>query len=287
MGSLPVSVVVIARNASGILARCLESIKANDPAEIVVIDGNSSDNTVEIASRYTSRIFSDGGKGAAFARQLGAEKAMREFIAYIDADVTLKNGTLSIMLEQLRGSTCTGVRARQVPSTKPTNYWGLSQFEAESLSTHKRDRLGMPACVVRKDAILKFKFDDFVFRGAEDSEIETRMIKAGCKFALSSAEVMVNYPPSLKVFWRQRYLHGGGKALILWLHGPFNPEVWPPIVAAYWVYRACLKRKFSLIPYFIVDFLAQMQGLTVYSAKLAAGKIKKLNREPAYPGSKN
>lgn len=280
MDSLPVSVVVIARNASGILAGCLEAIKANNPAEIVVIDGNSSDNTVEIASRYTSRIFSDGGQGAAFARQMGAEKATQEYIAYIDADITLKDKTLSVMLEELRSSKMSGVRARQVPAARPTNYWGLSQFEAENLSTHKRDRIGMPACMLRRDIILKFRFDDFVFRGAEDTEIETRMVRAGLKFGVSSGEVAVRYPPSLRVFWRQRYLHGGGKALIMWVRGPFNPEIWPPIVAAYWIGRACLKGKFSLIPYFVMDFLAQMQGFTIYSIKLATGKMKKTKHEP-------
>ena len=49
------SVVIITKNEQANIKDCLESVKWAD--EIVIVDDNSSDNTIEIAQRYTDRIF--------------------------------------------------------------------------------------------------------------------------------------------------------------------------------------------------------------------------------------
>ncbi len=52
---VPVSVVVIVKNEEKRIADCLESVKWAD--EIVVLDDMSEDRTVEIARRYTDKIY--------------------------------------------------------------------------------------------------------------------------------------------------------------------------------------------------------------------------------------
>lgn len=54
MDKAPVSVVIIARNEERRLEDCLKS--ASWASEIVVLDDNSSDRTVEIARRYTDKV---------------------------------------------------------------------------------------------------------------------------------------------------------------------------------------------------------------------------------------
>ncbi len=49
------SVVVITRNEERNIKDCLESVEWAD--EIIIVDDNSTDKTVEIAQRYTDRIF--------------------------------------------------------------------------------------------------------------------------------------------------------------------------------------------------------------------------------------
>jgi len=43
MEKLPISVIVITKNVEMIIDDCLDSVKKNNPAEIVIVDGNSSD----------------------------------------------------------------------------------------------------------------------------------------------------------------------------------------------------------------------------------------------------
>lgn len=52
---IPVSVPILTLNSGKYLERCLESIK--DVAEIIVMDGNSADNTLEIAKKYGAKIY--------------------------------------------------------------------------------------------------------------------------------------------------------------------------------------------------------------------------------------
>ena len=52
---IKVSVPILTLNSGKYLERCLESIK--NVAEIIVMDGNSTDNTLEIARKYGAKIY--------------------------------------------------------------------------------------------------------------------------------------------------------------------------------------------------------------------------------------
>ncbi|MDD5155031.1 MAG: glycosyltransferase family 2 protein [Candidatus Omnitrophica bacterium] len=52
---IPVTVVVLTKNSQALIAACLDSVKWAD--EIIVIDDESTDQTLEIARRYTDRVF--------------------------------------------------------------------------------------------------------------------------------------------------------------------------------------------------------------------------------------
>ena len=93
MEKLPISVIIVAKNAEATIAECMSAVQKNKPFEIIVIDGNSTDRTIEISRRYTERIYSDEDKGLGYARQLGAEMANQEYIAYVDSYVILLGET--------------------------------------------------------------------------------------------------------------------------------------------------------------------------------------------------
>src|SRR3990170_2583165 len=57
------SVVVPARDAEAIVEACLQSVVRQGPAAVILVDGRSTDGTVEIARRYADVIVSDEGRG--------------------------------------------------------------------------------------------------------------------------------------------------------------------------------------------------------------------------------
>jgi glycosyltransferase involved in cell wall biosynthesis len=59
----PVSVQICTLNEERNIGDCLAAVIANDPEEIVVIDGGSTDATVSIAEGLGARVISPGRLG--------------------------------------------------------------------------------------------------------------------------------------------------------------------------------------------------------------------------------
>lgn len=79
------SVIIIAQDEADRIEPCLQSV-ANWADEIIVLDSGSSDNTVEIARRYTDQIFETDWPGYGPQKQRALEKANCEWVLSIDAD---------------------------------------------------------------------------------------------------------------------------------------------------------------------------------------------------------
>lgn len=90
VASSAVSVIVPAFNAAPYLKETLDSVFAQTrvPAEVIVVDDGSTDNTCEIARSYGPRVrlLQRHQGGAAAARNLGASQSSGEWLAFLDAD---------------------------------------------------------------------------------------------------------------------------------------------------------------------------------------------------------
>jgi glycosyltransferase involved in cell wall biosynthesis len=76
--------VVITRNEAGRLGTCLTSLTWAD--EIVVVDAESTDRTVEIARGFTDRVVVRPWPGFAAQKNFAAEQARSDWILSVDAD---------------------------------------------------------------------------------------------------------------------------------------------------------------------------------------------------------
>lgn len=88
-----VTVVIPCYNEEEYIGRCLVSIAAQDemPDEVIVVDNNCSDKTVQIAKSFTFvTIVKEKKQGKAHARNAGFNKAKSEIIARCDADTILR-----------------------------------------------------------------------------------------------------------------------------------------------------------------------------------------------------
>lgn len=90
-----VSIVIPVYNEEHHLKACLEAIAQQTimPAEVIVVDNNSTDRSVEIAKQFTFvKVLHEKRQGITFARNAGFDAATSPIIGRIDADTVLPRG---------------------------------------------------------------------------------------------------------------------------------------------------------------------------------------------------
>jgi glycosyltransferase involved in cell wall biosynthesis len=274
---LPISVIVPTKNAERTLADCLESIQKNNPAEIIVIDGKSTDRTLEIARMYTGVIHSDEGKGPSYAHQLGAEMAGQEYIAYVDADIVLPEGTLATLLAELGASSYVSMTGTML-AAKLSNYWERATDWNNQLLQARRGG-GLFATVLKRQTVIKYGFDPSVKPVGDDNDFQIRLERQGHKMGTSSTFVYHQHRATMKSLFRWRFVYGRGSARFIMKYGPWHIGFWPPLTRLYWICICLSRGKPQYILYFIVDGIAQTAGMVKGFSELAGETLHKTKTE--------
>ena len=81
---VPVSAVLITRNAAAQLEACLASLAF--AGEILVVDSGSDDGSLEIAARHGARVIDKDWMGFGRQKQYAVEQARNDWVLCVDAD---------------------------------------------------------------------------------------------------------------------------------------------------------------------------------------------------------
>jgi glycosyltransferase involved in cell wall biosynthesis len=117
-----ISFIIPCYNEEEHIKACIRSIRKHVwyiPYEIIVVDNNCSDKTVEIAEEEQAFVIKETRKGVVFARQAGYEAAKGFLIANIDADSKITDGWIWEALSRLSNDNTVAV-------TGPLEYEGAS-----------------------------------------------------------------------------------------------------------------------------------------------------------------
>ena len=263
-----VSVVVPVRNAEAMLQECLASIEAQTPREIIVVDGNSTDGTVEIARRHGATILSDGGRGLPAARMLGARAASGRFVALVDADVVLRPGSLARLCDELVEGGLDAIQAG-LESVSGPGYWGQALAHHHRSGRSKR-WFGLVATVLERETLLSFGFDPR-FSSGEDIELRWRLRSAGAKAVVSETTVVEHrFGDTFPVAKGQWLADGEGLGRMIRKYGLRGvPLLVLPLAAGLrGLVLSAIRREPRWIPYYVCFTIFNYAGM---ARRLAAG----------------
>lgn len=207
MSKLPlVSVIVPTYNSAATLQDCLQSIEqqAYKAIELIVVDNHSTDDTIEIARRFTKRIFIHGPERSAQVN-FGVQKAKGEYVYKVDSDFILDKAVVAECVS-MAGRGKDAVVVHNTPDTSVSWIARIRKFEVDM---YKYDLTHSSARFVRKHVYEAVGgFNESVTAG-EDYDFQNKLNRAGYKTGFVDSEALHLGEPTN--FWRHMkkyYIYG-------------------------------------------------------------------------------
>ncbi len=231
-----VTLGIISRNEEKDIAETLKSVIEQDFSqkfEIILVDGNSTDKTKEIAqkvlkdSKINYKILNEanfGFHGLCFARNLVIDNSDKNagYIAFTDADCIVDDMWLSKLYSSIKGTDARIAGAggpRLIAKTDDKKELVINAFLTSPLASggnpafSKRNvefikSIANYNAIYKKDIISKFRYDNSLII-SDDNELNFRLRNAGYKFLYSpDAKVWHRETGSIKEFTCNMFSYG-------------------------------------------------------------------------------
>jgi glycosyltransferase involved in cell wall biosynthesis len=203
-----ISVVIPAHNEQKYISECLKSLISQDypknSYEIIVVDNNSSDKTQEIAIAFGVKIINQKSGPVGTVRNTGANQAIGEFLAFIDADCVAPESWLSrgvqLLLTDLtvHGGGC---------NLRPHPFWMEKAWLLESKEPPK-DLLGGCIFIRKSDFLLVGSFDETITAG-EDTKLSVALRNRNYQVIMTEELNVIHLgnPTTVKSFFLRQVWH--------------------------------------------------------------------------------
>jgi len=231
------SIIIPVRNEENNIVKCLDVVLSNDypkdKIEIIVVDGQSNDNTLAVLQDYINihshiriEILENPRKVAPAGMNIGIKYAEGSVIAIVGAHNYISRNYLSIAVKRLQenkadcvGGTGTCIPVDQTTMAKAIAFVMNSKFGVGSSfrTAIKEERsVGtVPSPIYKREVFEKIGlFDEELVRN-QDDEFNLRLTKNGGNILLVPEIVSYYYArDSLSKLWTMYYQYGYFKPLV-------------------------------------------------------------------------
>lgn len=205
-----VSVLLITLNNEHDIDRVLSSILKSNPGQIIVSDGGSIDNTVNLAKKFTSEVYS-GEKGRANQINLGLSKVNKEFILFIEGDHEYEEDFISNLKSEFIQSNYFGLQST-LKCKREENFFekGISEFyKIHQIEKGEKDMIGGPNIFKYKNYIsylTNLELQGYGVDTALGEIIKKEKLKVGLGNTIAYQYQELDY----KTFFRKYFNYGKG-----------------------------------------------------------------------------
>lgn len=182
---IKLSIITVCWNSVKTIERCLKSIVPfiNDEIEYIVIDGKSTDGTVEILKKYEQeykiRIISEKDTGIYNAMNKGAKISNGKYIWYINSDDEAYSESIYEVLELINKQNtevdCLYGDMSYVREINGNRYEEIKKANANIDKIKENMSIWHPCFICKRDVFLKLNGFDEKFKIASDWDLILRI----------------------------------------------------------------------------------------------------------------
>ena len=183
---MKISIITATLNNRGTIEDCLNSIHNQSYKDIehIVIDGGSTDGTLDLLSKYKNSItiqVSEPDKGIYYALNKGLKLAKGDIIGFLHADDMFADNdvidTVVSNMERLNVDSCYGdlIYVGKKNTEKTVRYWKSCPYEKGLFE--KGWMPPHPTFFVKKEMYVKYGMFDTDFKIAADYELMLRFLE--------------------------------------------------------------------------------------------------------------
>jgi cellulose synthase/poly-beta-1,6-N-acetylglucosamine synthase-like glycosyltransferase len=272
--SVTVTVGLCVKNASSLIKKALNSLIAQtfppQELEVILVDGNSSDDTLRIAQKmlqttaFRVRMLKENS-GLGFARQIVVEQTRGKYIVWLDADMTLPKDYIANQVHYMETHPRVAIAAGRY--NVHIGYGFVADMEnivyaVDSVyGQQENSKLGyLPGAegaIYRVEAVRGVGgFDTDINGAAEDTEVAFRVRASGWELATTEEKFTESTRMSWRSLWNQYVWYGRG-AHYIFHKDPASVIVWKltplggfmaGILRCPWAYLMTHKKSFFLLP---------------------------------------
>lgn len=216
------SVIIPARNSSNTIQECLESVVRQDYTnfEIIVVDDNSTDNTYQIASKFSKVILLDKQSGAGKARNIGAANARGDIFVFLDSDCRVEPdylGRLHDIFRKENPDVITGGYDKYLDENK------ISKFNFYELTYRRRNLSGYIGSfsshnlAIKREVFLDIGgFPEYILGAAwEDMEFSLKLTRKYNILWSNELGIGHHFKTVLKDYLRQQAISTSGSVVLI------------------------------------------------------------------------
>lgn len=276
-----VSVIIPTKNEEKRISSCIESLEKSDypkdKFELIVIDGCSVDNTIDIVKKMQKkykniRLICTDGANTSVGRNIGIKSASGDIIINFSGHALAEKNFIRMLSTKLQCSekSIAGVGCRdRIPmdqSSSLAQYIGCvintklggSMLQYENMMfPEERFADSISFTAYRREIFEKVGFFDPALPSGDDAELNLRIRKAGYKLLYTPATCVYRYRrEKLKDFFWQMFNYGRNRVQIFKKH-PNSTRLVYLIPALFVVY---------LFTFFALFFFKNMMLFTAWSS---------------------
>lgn len=215
-----VSIIVPVYNGERTIRKCLDSILRLDypkeKFEVLVIDDESTDKTVQIVKQYPVRLIPKRHSGYPSTMNVGIKSAKGEIVLNVDSDTYIAEDWLKKAIKEFNDSEV-GVVGGLISRAPTTSFWAklvgydseYRQHQAFQKSKYM-DHITTSCTAFRRKLFDDIGFFDESFKLGSDEDLTHRALKAGWKLVVKKDAICYHdFRGSFRSYFKQHHFREG------------------------------------------------------------------------------